>query len=216
MKKHVLFICLICCVFPLMAQITHTASGNVDKTAEEILKKASKKIEASSGVTFNVTMSNLDANKKTTGKLTASVLYQQGKYCVTFNNNVLYCDGKSTWHWNKDANEVVVNNLSSASDDLMNPGALLANYNKNFKSKFIRQEDNGDFVIDLTPKKNMSYYKIRIIINDKYTVKRMEMHNYDSSCAKYDISKFSAAKNSSGTFSFPQKDYPNVEIIDMR
>ena len=98
----------------------------------------------------------------------------------------------------------------------MNPGALLANYTKNFKAKYIRKESNGDAVIDLTPKKSKSYYKIRFIINSNNVIRRMEMHNYDSSSAEYDVSKFTTAKVNANTFVFPQKENPDVEVIDMR
>ena len=204
------------CIMPLSAQITHTAQGSVDKNADEILKKASKKIDAATGVKFTVTMTNRDANKKSTAKMSADVLYQQGKYRVTFDENTIYCDGTATWHWNKDTKEVVVNKMSSSEDDLMNPGALLANYSKNFKAKFIRKEANGDAVIDLTPKKARSYYKIRFIIGSNSVVRRMEMHNYDSTSAEYEVSKFTSAKATANDFIFPQKEHPDAEIIDMR
>lgn len=216
MKRTILILLLLFSATTLTAQITHTSSGTVDKNADEILKKASKKIDAASGVTFTVTMTNKDANKKATAKMSADVIYQQGKYRVTFGDNVIYCDGTATWHWNKDANEVAVNKMSESEDDLMNPGALLANYNKNFKAKYIRKESNGDAVIDLTPKKTRSYYKIRIVITSNGTVRRMEMHNYDSTSAEYEVNKFTTAKASSSDFTFSKKDNAGVEVIDMR
>lgn len=216
MKRTFLILLLLFYATTLMAQITHTSQGNYDKNADEILKKAYKKIDNASGVTFTVTMTNKDSNKKATAKQTANVTYQRGKYCVSFDGNIIYCDGTATWHWNKSTKEVVVNNLNEAQDDLMNPGALLANYTKNFKAKYIRKESNGDAVIDLTPKKSKSYYKIRFIINNNNVIRRMEMHNYDSSSAEYDVSKFTTAKVNANAFVFPQKENPDVEIIDMR
>ena len=216
MKRLITSLLLMAFVLPVTAQITHTSQGTVDKNADEILKKASKKIDAASGVKFTVTMINRDANKKQTAKMAADVLYQQGKYRVTFGENIIYCDGTATWHWNKETKEVVVNKMSNAEDDLMNPGALLANYSKNFKTKFIRKEANGDAVIDLTPKKARSYYKIRFIISSNSVVRRMEMHNYDSTSGEYEVSKFATAKATAADFTFPQKENPDVDVIDMR
>lgn len=216
MKRLITSLLLMAFVLPVTAQITHTSQGTVDKNADEVLKKASKKIDAASGVKFTVTMINRDANKKQTAKMAADVLYQQGKYRVTFGENIIYCDGTATWHWNKEAKEVVVNKMSNAEDDLMNPGALLANYSKNFKAKFIRKEANGDAVIDLTPKKARSYYKIRFIISSNSVVRRMEMHNYDSTSGEYEVSKFATAKATAADFTFPQKEHPDVDVIDMR
>ena len=199
------------------AQISHTRSGQVDKNATEILSKANKKL-TTNAVSFTVTMVNKNSDKKETARQDADVLYNKGKYRVSFDGNVIYCDGVSTWHWNKEAKEVVVNNMSQSPDDLMNPAALLSNYGKDFNAKFIRKEQNGDAVIDLTPKKSKSYYKIRIIVNaDNGNIRRMEMHNYDGSCGEYHISGFkSGVKSSEADFTFSKTQNPGVEIIDMR
>lgn len=217
MKRLIFALTLICSMVPLSAQITHTSNGHVDQNAQKILKKATQKINAGA-VSFTVTMTNKDSNKKTTAKEKADVLYDNGKYRVTFGNNIIYCDGTATWHWNKDDNEVVVNNISASEDDLLNPAAILAKHDKNFTAKFIRQEENGNAIIDMTPKKSKSYYKIRLVINaNNGILQRMEMHNYDSSCGEYQLSHFkSGVKTTADDFTFSKNKNPNVEIIDMR
>ena len=204
-------------IFLANAQITHTSKGQVDQNAEKYLKKAYDKINGG-GVSFSVTMVSKDSNKKETARHKADVLFNKGKYRVTFGTNVIYCDGAATWHWDKEVNEVVVNKASTAEDDLMNPAAILANYKKNFKSKYIRQEQNGNAIVDLTPKKSKSYYKIRFTINAKSgIIQSMELYNYDSSRGEYTVSKFNgSAKGGDEQFTFPKEKYPNVEIIDMR
>lgn len=202
---------------PAVAQITHTPKGAVDENAEKTLKKASQKIN-SSAISFTVTMINKDANKKETARQKADVVYNKGKYRATFGENIIYCDGNATWHWNKDANEVVVNNMSSSEDDLMNPASILANYKSNFSAKYIRKEQNGNTIVDLTPKKAKSYYKIRLTINaNSGILQKMVMHNYDSSCGEYVISNFkSGVKTDTKDFTFPKDENPKVEVIDMR
>lgn len=217
MKRFLTTLLLLAAIMPAMAQITHTSKGTVDQNAEKILKKAADKINAGT-VSFTVMMVNKDANKKETARLKANVIYSKGKYHVSFNGNEIYCDGTATWHWSKETNEVVINKMSESEDDLMNPASILMNYKKNFKCKFIRQETNGDAIIDLTPKKSKSYYKIRVIINaNSGIVQRMEMHNYDSSSGEYIISKFNgSAKASESEFTFSKDKHPGVEVLDMR
>ncbi len=217
MKRLLPIFFLLYTITPVAAQITHTANGNIDKNADEILKKAANKFH-SNAVSFSVNVTNKDTEKKLISKEKADILYNQGKYRVTFGDNIIYCDGTATWHWNKQADEVVVNKMSDADDDLMNPAAILKNYNKNFKAKYIRLESNGDAVIDLTPKKTKSYYKLRFIINtNNGIVKRIEMHNYDASGSEYQVSNFkSGVKTTDGDFRFPKSQNPSVEIIDMR
>lgn len=217
MKKFFSLLLMAAWLVPATAQITHTSQGNVDKNADAILSKAANKINSGT-VSFTVTMVNKDANKKETARMKANVVYKKGKYHVSFEGNEIYCDGTATWHWSKESNEVVVNKMSESEDDLMNPANILTHYKKNFKCKFIRQESNGDAVIDLTPKKSKSYYKIRIIVNaNSGIVQRMEMHNYDSSSGEYIISKFNGSAKASDTeFTFSKEKYPGVEVLDMR
>ncbi len=199
------------------AQITHTAKGEVDENANKVLKKASSVFEKSA-VSFTVTMINRDSQKKETARQKAEVLYSKGRYRVVSGSQTLYCDGKSVWQWDKQTSEVTVNTLAQGGDDLMNPAALLATYSKNFKVKFIRQEDDGTAVVDLTPLKPKSYYKIRMLINSNNGyIKQMELHNYDSSEGIYQVSAFkSGAKCNDGDFMFDASANKGVEIIDMR
>ena len=217
MKKLMTLMLMAAFAMPALAQITHTSKGDDDENAEKILKKASQKINAGA-VSFSVTMISKDQNKKETGKMKADVLYNKGKYRVDFDENVIYCDGNSTWHWNKEVDEVVINKMSSSEDDLLNPASILANYGKNFKAKFIRQEKDGTAIIDMTPKKSKSYYKIRLKINaNSGIIQSMEMHNYDGSCGEYKVSNFkSGVKTSDSDFTFSKSNNPKVEIIDMR
>lgn len=216
MKKTLAIIALLATIGFASAQITHTqGGGKVDQNADNILKAASKHFSGNA-ISMTVTMVNKDSQKRETGRLKADVLYKNGKYRVSFDGNTIYCDGKSTWHWNKEVKEVTVNDMSDADDDLMNPASLLANYSKNYNAKFIRKEQNGDNIIDLTPKKAKSYYKIRLTINNS-TPRKMVMHNYDSSCSEYIISNFKKdAKAADSDFTFPKAQNPDVEIIDMR
>lgn len=218
MKKISLFFAIFAMtVFSATAQITHTAKGDIDENANKVLKKASSVFEKSA-VSFTVTMINRDSQKKETARQKAEVLYSKGRYRVTSSGQTLYCDGKSVWQWDRQTNEVTVNLLAQSSDDLMNPAGLLANHSKSFKAKFIRQEDDGTAVIDLTPFKSKSYYKIRMLINSKNGyIKQMEIHNYDSSEGIYQVSAVkTGAKCTDKDFVFNAAANKGVEVIDMR
>lgn len=218
MKKIIIMMVVAVMATTAMGQLTHTATGTVDENAEKVLKKAHEMFEKSSGISFDVTMVSRDSQKKETGRQKAKVLYSKGKYRVEMADGTLYCDGKSTWHWNKGTKEVMVNTISTADDDLMNPARLLANYKKNFKAKYIRQDADGTDVVDLTPKKAKSYHKIRLLINSKNSrIKRMEIHNYDSSEGLVDVSNVQmGVKCGDKDFVFDSEANKGVEIIDMR
>lgn len=200
----------------LHAQISHTSSGLVDKNAERILKLAEQKFNTGS-VAFSVDMVALDDAKKETARHTAKIVYRQGKYKADVGQQSILCDGTTIWQHNKQANEVVVNSVTTGGDDLMNPGQLLKDYEKNFRAKFIRTDPDGTAVVDLMPKQPKSYHKVRLLINEKSgLLKRLTMHNYDGSEASFAVSGFRSTKTSDADFVFDVAQHKGVEVIDMR
>ncbi len=107
--------------------------------------------------------------------------------------------------------------MTASDDDLMNPAAILANYAKNFRAKYIREE-NGIAIIDMTPLKAKSYHKIRLAIQTSTgLLQRMELHNYDGTQGDYRLSNFkTGAKTSASSFTFSKSENPKVDVIDMR
>jgi chaperone LolA len=197
------------------AQITHSNQGQVDKTAAAVIKKAAAKFNGNVG--FGVTATVLDGQQKQTLKQSAQVLYCKGHYRVTVADQEIICDGTTVWQWNKSAKEVVVNNMSSDDMNLFNPALLLANYDKNFRAKYIRTDDDGTAVVDLQPRSARSFHKIRLFIVEKSgLLRRMEVHKFDSGREVYIISNFKNAGTPASQFTFDATKHPGVEVIDMR
>lgn len=208
-----LSLCSLC--VPLSAQITHAPQGNLDRNATEILKKAAGRFNQN--VSFAVTVTMLDGQKKQLAKQTAQVLYHKGRYHLSMQEQELICDGTTVWQWNKQAREVTITKLGTDEIDLLNPGRLLAGYEQSFKAKYIRTDDDGTAIIDLTPRSARSYHKIRLFVNEESgLLHRMEVHKYDSGREIYNISGFKRTATPSSTFTFDAAKHPEVEIIDMR
>lgn len=215
MKKILIALLPLLLLLPARAQITHNSQGQLDQNATDILKKASARFQQN--VAFNVTATILDGNKKQLAKHTAQVRYHKGKYHLVMEGQELISDGTVVWQWNKQANEVAINNLSTDDVDLLNPGRLLENYQRNFKAKYIRTDDDGTAIIDLTPRSTRSYHKIRLFIReDDGLVRRIEVQKYDSGREIYDISDFKRASSAASQFTFDPAKHPGVEVIDMR
>ena len=200
-------------VAPAQAQITHSEQGAVDQKADALLKSAAAQF---GNVSFTVTASMLDAQKKENLRQTARVLYCKGRYHVSVADQEVICDGKTVWQWNKTAREVAVTNMSTDDVDLMNPAHLLKNYDKSFRAKYIRS-DQGVAVIDLQPRSARSFHKIRLFVVEKSgLLQRMEVHKYDSSREVYEIAEFKRASTPASKFTFDPSQHAGVEIIDMR
>lgn len=201
--------------FTLNAQITHNSQGRLDENATAALKKAAAQFDKN--VSFMVTMTVLNSEKKQTAKQSAEVRYNKGKYRLVLPEMEVISDGTTVWQWNKSAKEVAIHNMVENDVDLLNPGHLLANYNKSFRAKYIRTDDDGTAIIDMQPNAKRSYHKIRLFVNeDSGLLKRMEVHKYDSGREIYDITDFKRAANATSQFTFDPALHPDVEVIDMR
>ena len=201
--------------FTLNAQITHNSQGRLDENATAALKKAAAQFDKN--VSFTVTMTVLNSEKKQTAKQSAEVRYNKGKYRLVLPEMEVISDGTTVWQWNKSAKEVAIHNMVENDVDLLNPGHLLANYNKSFKAKYIRTDDDGTAIIDMQPNAKRNYHKIRLFVNeDSGLLKRMEVHKYDSGREIYDITDFKRAANATSQFTFDPALHPDVEVIDMR
>jgi outer membrane lipoprotein-sorting protein len=213
--KKIFFLCMALLAMQCsFAQLTHTANGNtVDENANKILNSVAVKWTTGS-FKFDVTVVNLDANKKETFRQKATITYKAPCYIVKAGDIEIYCDGKTVWQVNKPSKEVVVNNMTESDDDLTNPAAMLANYQKNYRAKFIREE-NGTAIIDLQPKKSRPYHKIRLFIDTSNNrLKKLEQHNYDSSRGEYTFSNYTLVKVHLTAFAYTAPE--GYEVVDMR
>ena len=200
---------------PASAQISHSEGGAVDATAAAVLKKAADRFGQNVG--FGVTVTVLDGQQKQTLRQSAQVLYHGGRYRVTVGDQEVISDGKMVWQWNKTANEVAVSTASADDIDLLNPGRLLAGYEKAFRAKYIRTEADGTAVVDLQPRSARHFHKIRLLVDEKSgLLRRMEVHRYDSGRELYEIANFKKANTPNSRFTFDTAKHPEAEIIDMR
>lgn len=213
MKK--LFVAAIALLFTLPA-FTQT-----DTKAKSILDAVALKTKSFTTIEieFSYTMENKKSNIKEVKKGIACM--KGAKYWMNFAGQNIMSDGKTQWTYLKDANEVQINTVSP-TDESLNPSKLLTGYDKSFTPKFIKEEvRNGKTIqiIDLTPLKGRSYYKIRVEI-DKVAKQISRSIVYDkngTSIYTYTVLKFTPNKAIPDTrFTFRAADHPGVDVIDLR
>jgi outer membrane lipoprotein-sorting protein len=168
--------------------------------------------------TYNMTNSKTGVNE--TKKGTASM--KGAKYWLSFAGQTIISDGTTQWTYIKDNNEVQINTVDPNDDQSMNPSKLLTSYDKSFTPKFVKEEVRSGKtyqILDLTPLKGRSYFKIRVEI-DKVAKQISKSIVYDkngSSTYTYSVVKFTPNKVIPDTkFTFRAADYPGVDIIDLR
>jgi outer membrane lipoprotein-sorting protein len=216
MKKLLLVIVGIACAHLMVAQDTEKG----DKKSNEILDRLTKKTEVYKTIKaeFAYIMKNADAgiDEKTEG-----TLYVKGdKYRLLIAGQVVICDGTTSWTYIKDAEEVQINSVEN-SEESITPNKLLTSYNKDYKSKFVKegfQYGTTVNIIDLTPIQDKSYSSVRVII-DKAKDQLLDITIFDKNGSTYSyiINKFEPdIAVSDSQFTFNKTEFPGADIVDMR
>lgn len=219
MNKILIVLFAILISSPLLSQ-NDDKNEKGDKKSREILDRLTAKTEAYSSVSveFAYKMKNEDADidEQTFGKLTV----MGNKYILNIAGQKVICDGTTIWTYIEDAEEVQINSLED-SEESISPSKLLSSYNDDYRSKFIQEDfmyGTQVYIIDLTPIEGKSYFKVRLVI-DKIKDQLLEVTIYDKNGSTYSyiISKFLTNQPvNESDFTFNKKDYPGVEVVDMR
>lgn len=196
-------------------------NAQADNKSKAILDEVSQKMQAYETIKIDFTYSIENKNENIKDSKSGSLWMKKDKYKLEVTGQTIICDGKTVWTHIKEAEEVQITTPPN-DDEALTPNKLLTAYNKNYKSKFIREEKQGGKdvqIIDLTPNKGgKTFYKTRIVI-DKANKQIISSTLYDRNGGTYTytVNKFLPNQTIEETlFTFNSKDYPGVEINDMR
>jgi outer membrane lipoprotein-sorting protein len=215
MKKVFLFLS----AFIVLTAVTAKAQDTKAKTILDGVAQLTKSY-SSIEIEFTYTMENKKSSIKESKSGTA--LMKGDKYWLSFSGQVIISDGKTQWTHIKDNNEVHINTLEPDDEQHMNPATLLTSYDKDFTPKFIKEETQGGKtvqILDLTPITPRSYFKIRLTIDKakKQIISSVVHDKNGASTYTYLISKFTPNKAvPDSKFTFNAKDFPGIEVIDLR
>ena len=218
MKKIVLILLLTCIVYPF----TKSYAQVVDKKAIAIVDQLAAKMKSYPTLKIDFTYTLENKQKKINQSKKGSIVIKSDKYSLNVAGQKIISDGKTTWTYIPDANEVQINSVNPNEDEGINLTKLLATYSKNFRPKLIKEERVSNVntqVVDLVPLKTKAYYKVRLVIDkDKTQILSTEIYNKNESTFKYKVDKFQPnPKVVDSDFTFKKTDYPaNVEVNDMR
>lgn len=225
-KVTYLFAAFITCIsigFQAYAQQPNPESAKhvPSDESQAILKQMQKKWHELQAVRINFTLQTVK-KEKVTGTIKGTLWSKGNSYKLTIPDQIIYCDGKSTWNFLPSNNEVSINPCEeSESEFALNPLKIINNYEKYYRSAFIKETAEKGIaiqIIDLYPKQKQSFYKIRMVIQkDKLWPLRISVHEQDGSVDTYYFDQITPnPKLTESFFQFDSNKYPQVEIIDMR
>ena len=193
-----------------------------DPDAKKILDKVSAKFKTfkSPQASFTYQVENAQGKVLSTKKGTVSM--KGSKYKVNMSGLEIFSDGKTSWSYDKSANEVTVNGVDGGGNG-MTPQKMFTNfYDKDFYYKLNGEKKlAGKTVqeIEMTPTdKSRPFHKVYIYVDKAastiYSAKFLEKTGNRYS---YTINTLKpTATISDAEFAFDKKKYPGVEVVDLR
>lgn len=189
--------------------------GNVSaaETADDVMKKAAAKINASSGLSASFKL--VSGSNEVSGSLKAS----GKKFTVRTSSASTWFDGKSMWTFNSNSGETVLTNPTPSEVAEANPLSLVNSYSSSFTAAFSKTAKKGYKTIVLSPKsKKIGYKSVHVSISDASSLPSSVVV-IPSSGTKLTLTISNVKLNvaiPASEFIYPKKDFPKVEVIDLR
>lgn len=186
----------------------------VDSKAQKIINSVAQKLKADSPVSISFSLT--EKGVKSVGEK-GEFSFNGNKYFGNFSNNKIFCDGTSIWIYQKETNEVTINSVEDSQNEILNISKFISEANSKFRPKLIREE-KGFYIIDLIPKTKSEFSKVRLKTNiNNNRISSIEVNYRNSKSYTYSITNYKTkVPLKDSDFTFNKKNYPGVNVVDLR
>ena len=192
--------------------------GSSDPEAKKILDAVSAKFKTFKSVQSKFTLKIENSSNKIMGTKSGTVYMKGTKYRINVTGQEIFCDGSNIWTVDKAAKEITINKLDP-SNNTITPQKLFTNfYDKDFLYK-LNSDAKGVQEIELTPiDKSKLFHKVIVYINKAtQTITATKVFEKAGNRYTYTVSGMDTKSVIPDTqFVFNQKNYPGMEIVDLR
>lgn len=192
-----------------------------DPVATKILNDISAKYKNYNSLKTTFVLKVENVSGKITEEHAGTLYTKNDMFKLELSNQEIFCDGKISWTYLKDANEVQINNYDESEQSLI-PSKFYTLYEKDYFYAMIEEKKVNDKVfqvIDLTPHdKEKTFFKIRLTIDktDK-SITSMKIFEKSGNRYIYDIQKMTPnLPLPESFFVFDIKKYPGIEVVDLK
>ncbi len=205
----------------VQSQMPEQSRKYQDNQSTEILNNLQKKLNSYTDITIHFTF-RTEKNDRFIDEVKGITLIKNDKYILETPLQKIFCDGINLWNYLSEQKEVTISLYDKEDDsEMLNPIDLINNYEKQYKSDFIKETSEQGILIqmiDLTSLKATSFYKIRLILNkNKSQIMRFTVFDKDGTQYTYYVDKFLVNQAlPDSRFVFDISKYPGTEVIDIR
>ncbi|MCH5312571.1 MAG: outer-membrane lipoprotein carrier protein LolA [Prevotella sp.] len=179
------------------------------QNAKKILDKTAAVVGSKGGASasFNISGGKLSATNGT-------ISIKGNMFHAKTPAAVIWFDGKTSWTYMKNTEEVNVSNPTASQLASMNPYSFINLYKNGYN--YTAKEEGSNYEVHLTATGTKNIQEMYITVNKTTYVPSMVRMRQGKNWTTIKISNFKTADIPNATFRFNSKDYPKAEIIDLR
>ncbi len=210
--KNYLLVLLVVAMTPAWAQ----SEKDAEKLLESVINKTASYSNFKAQLAYTMVNAEMNIDEKKTG-----VIYVQGdSYRIEMEGQQIISDGKTVWTYLPDSKEVMVSEVSE-TEESFSPTKILTKYNDDYDARFdpdSKYKNANLKVINLKASEGKNFDRISVTVNsDKLSLESFSMYDKDGNVFTYQIILLEPNLNlAANTFVFNIKDYPGVDVVDMR
>jgi len=220
--KNILLACPFCILFLFVGHAQNNSLGKNDPDAKKILDEVSAKIKSFKSVKASFTLSIEDAKGKSQGVKQGNFYQKGSQYHISITGQEIYCDGKTSWTYDKSTNEVTITKVDQTVKTISPEKFFTDFYDKDFLYKLngnVKKGAKDLQEIELTPTdKTKTFFKVLLYIDPKtktmYSIRSLEKNG-----TKYTLTINTLNGSSIVTDAqlvFDKSKYPGVDEVDLR
>jgi len=198
------------------------AMGSDDPDAKKILDAVSTKFKSFKTVQANFSLSIASATGKVLGTKKGMVYMKGVGYRISMDGQDVFSDGINVYTYDKSAKEITITKFDPTANTMTPQKIFTDSYDKDFLYKLNGESTVAGKVlqeIELTPiDKTKPYFKVLLYV-DKKTKLITSSKIFEKTGDKYTYSVSNMKTNipiPDNQFTFDGKDYPGIEIVDLR
>ncbi len=179
--------------------------------ATKILDKTSSTLKSAGNVKIGFTMT-ADGNTAN-----GYIKLQSRKFVVNMGGTITWFDGTTMWNYVKKNEEVNVTTPSQDEVAKMNPYAFLTFY-KNGYTATMGNSTSKEYEVKLIGQSSSAFSSVVIKVDkNTYEPTYIRMNSTKGNTTEIRCNSFlKNQKYTEATFKFNKKNYPNVEVVDLR
>ena len=180
------------------------------QTAKLVLDKTASVLSNKGGVTANFSITG-----KNIGTTSGKISVKGRMFQATTPQAMVWFNGKTQWTYMKSQQEVNVSNPTEAELQAINPYNFINIYKKGYSYTMKTVSAGYEVHLKATDAKRQIQEMYITVNKSTYAPSQVKMRQ-GKKWTTINVSSLKKANLSNSVFTFPSKDYPNAEVIDLR